>query len=95
MVVEISCEAERCRFNQDGKCTSASIIVKKPILGFPKCWSYDIKKEKGREREKNMIKVSCDAEKCIFNQKRECTAEGIVIEKPIVGKPRCWSYASR
>lgn len=104
-MTDLKCSAENCLHNADRYCCKGTILVEGSSAKCSSetcCASFDEREQCGctnkYETPNRALNVECEAESCIFNEARKCTAEEISIAghgAKIASHTECSSYKSR
>lgn len=104
-MTDLTCSAETCVHNSDRYCCKGTILVDGAEAKCPSetcCASFDEKLQGGcknkYESPSRALDIDCEAESCVYNNARKCTAKEISIAghgAKDASHTECASYKSR
>ncbi|HIZ43708.1 MAG TPA: DUF1540 domain-containing protein [Firmicutes bacterium] len=104
-MTDLTCSVNNCIHNADKCCCKSSIMVDgagATCCGDTCCASFDERTQgcatNKYETPNRALNVECEAESCVYNQSRKCTAQEISISgqgAKMASHTECASYRSR
>ncbi|MGN0375330.1 MAG: DUF1540 domain-containing protein [Butyrivibrio sp.] len=99
-MTDLGCCVDFCKHNEDNKCCRSDIKVGGTHATEPEntfCSSYEERVSDSVSnaccKPNQKLQISCEAENCVYNENRNCTAEHIDVGRSVVqGKTECSTF---